>query len=115
MTADDLEDDKIVEVYSAGNAPDAHMVQQMLENTGIESRIVGELLGGGIGELPLGEVTTPRVWVHADQAAAARAAINEWEAHRKSDTPGWTCPQCDAEVDAGFDICWKCLYNPNAC
>jgi len=109
------ESDRIVEVYSAGNAAEAHMVKLALDDAGIESRVVGELLNGVVGEIPVGDVSTPRVWVHEDDAVAARSTIVEWETHRKSDVPGWTCPECEAEVDAGFDTCWKCLYNPHAC
>lgn len=23
-------------------------------------------------------------------------------------TPAWVCPNCEAEVDAGFEVCWSC-------
>jgi hypothetical protein len=25
----------------------------------------------------------------------------------------WTCPNCGATVDAGFDVCWKCGTSPD--
>jgi hypothetical protein len=28
---------------------------------------------------------------------------------------GWTCPKCDTDIELHRDVCWNCLYNPNAC
>jgi hypothetical protein len=43
----------MTKIYSAQNAIDAHIVKGMLEQQGIQARVNGEYLQGGIGELPL--------------------------------------------------------------
>src|SRR2546430_1150747 len=52
-----------VEVYRAKNAVEAHIVAGALENAGIEVQIDGEALVGGVGILPPGWSTSPRVLV----------------------------------------------------
>ena len=103
---------KIVEVYGARTDWEAHLVRGLLEDAGIKARIVGEMLKGAAGELPLGATIAPRVWVFEKDEAGARAIIEEWEARyladRARNEPPWACPQCGEAVDATFDLCWKC-------
>jgi hypothetical protein len=63
--------------YEAANGVEAHMVANMLEQHRIDTRIDGEHLASGIGELPaMGLV---RVMVDEDRFARAREIIHEWE------------------------------------
>ena len=39
-------------VYQAGEALEAHMVAGLLEQVGIAAQVRGDLLQGGVGELP---------------------------------------------------------------
>jgi len=64
-------------VFHAATSLDAHLVQQLLERAGIPSRIDGEFLQGGAGELPPGNLI--RVRVEPEHAAEAREVIAEWE------------------------------------
>ena len=107
-----VDDENVVEVYWAADAPQAHLVKAVLRKAGIEAQVVGEMLQAAVGELPFGPATSPRVWVAKTDEDRARAVIAEWEKERRDQptsgrTP-WTCPHCDADVDAGFDLCWKC-------
>lgn len=64
--------------YDAANNIDAHLVMHQLQQAGIDARIEGEFLQGGIGELPAaGNV---RVIVDDQDLAEARAVIADWEA-----------------------------------
>jgi len=29
-------------------------------------------------------------------------------------TPAWVCPNCEAEVDAGFEVCWSCGHQADS-
>lgn len=69
-----------VEVYRAANALQANLLQATLSEAGIRSQVVGEFLQGGLGDLPLGWPTSPRILVGADDEAAARELIVDWEA-----------------------------------
>lgn len=51
----------MTKIYSAQNAIDAHIVKGMLEQQGIQARVNGEYLQGGIGELPLIDLVTVSV------------------------------------------------------
>ena len=103
---------KIVEVFEAQSDGTAHLVKALLDDAGIQARIVGEMLKGVAGELPLGQTIAPRVWVFENDAPRAREIIAEWEkrylADRARQAAPWQCSQCSAEVEGSFDICWKC-------
>jgi hypothetical protein len=65
-------------VFDASNNIEAHLVMHQLQQAGIDARIEGEYLQGGIGELPAaGNV---RVVVNPKDEAEARAVIADWEA-----------------------------------
>jgi hypothetical protein len=65
-------------VFDASNNIEAHLVMHQLQQAGIDARIEGEFLQGGIGELPAaGNV---RVIVDTKDEAEARSVIADWEA-----------------------------------
>jgi hypothetical protein len=65
-------------VFDAANTVEAHMIVHLLQQAGIEGRIDGEHLQGGMGELPAaGNI---RVRVSPENVAEARSVISEWEA-----------------------------------
>ena len=65
-------------VYDASNNIEAHLVMHQLQQAGIDARIEGEYLQGGIGELPAaGNV---RVIVNSKDEAEARLVLADWEA-----------------------------------
>jgi hypothetical protein len=64
-------------VFHAPTSLEAHLVQQLLERAGIESRIDGEFLQGGAGELPPGNLI--RVRVAPEHETEAREIIAAWE------------------------------------
>lgn len=64
--------------YDASSNIEAHLVMHQLQQAGINARIEGEYLQGGIGELPAaGNV---RVIVDERDWAEARSVIADWEA-----------------------------------
>jgi hypothetical protein len=73
----DLPADRVVEVYAAANVFEAHELQAVLAEEGIQSQIVGEELGNAAGCLPLGEALAPRIWVREADASRAREIIDQ--------------------------------------
>ncbi len=61
----------MIQVYSAQNAIDAHIVKGLLEQHGVAARVNGEYLQGGIGELPPMGLITVSV-EEADQEKALK-------------------------------------------
>lgn len=103
-------------VYSSGSillqeseVQQMHALCELLEETGIRSRIVGEPLRQAMGEVgfPPVQICVPR-----RDAERARAVIAGWLARPKDIPPAsqeaWHCQQCGEEVEGGFDICWNC-------
>ena len=67
----------MTKIYSAQNAIDAHIVKGMLEQQGIQARVNGEFLQGGIGELPLIDLGT--VSVAEEDYEKALEVVREYE------------------------------------
>ena len=64
--------------YEAANGVEAHMIANLLEQQSIETRIDGEYLAGGVGELPAAGLV--RVMVEEESYARARQIVLDWEA-----------------------------------
>jgi hypothetical protein len=64
-------------VFEASNAVEAHMVLHLLQQQGLQGRVDGEYLQGGIGELPA--VGLVRVVVDDADYEAARAVVTAFE------------------------------------
>ena len=62
----------VVRLVTAPNPPMAHIWQQALAAEGIQSRVVGDYLDAGIGDVP---GMTAELWVHRDDLAAAEAIL----------------------------------------
>jgi hypothetical protein len=82
----DGKNERIVEFCSAANAVEAYIIRALLEEAGIQARVVGDLLGNAAGMLPLGETLAPRIWVRECDAAYAREIIES--------QPGQECSDC---------------------
>ncbi len=66
----------MITVFHPLNSIEAHLVKIMLAGEGIEARVLGDYLQGGVGELPA--LGTLAVQVPEDQAEKARALIEAW-------------------------------------
>jgi len=64
-------------VFEAQNSLEAHMILNLLEVAGLHGRINGELLQGGMGELPASGVVS--VVVDDEDYWAAREVLVNWE------------------------------------
>ncbi len=65
-------------VYEASNALDAYMIFNLLTQEGIQGRVDGEHLVGGIGEIQA--INLVRVMVPDEEFDRAREIIRDWEA-----------------------------------
>lgn len=63
-------------VYRAEHIIDAHLAKGLLEQAGIPAFVLGEHLGGGIGELPTMGLMS--VAVPDDHVEAANAVLQGW-------------------------------------
>jgi hypothetical protein len=83
-------------VYECTLGVEAHMICDLLARAGISARVDGEFLQGAGGDLPLGN--SIKVRVAPENAAEARAVIDEWEKLQPADStpplrrPAWRSP-----------------------
>ncbi len=71
-----MQPDDIVRVATAPNPQIAHLWRGALEEEGIRSQVVGDLLDAGLGDIP---GIRPELWVHRDDADRARSILAEHE------------------------------------
>lgn len=72
-------DERIVEAYRARDPMQAFLLAAELKNDGIDCQVVGDRLGGAIGEIPLGWSTAPQILVKESDVAKARERLMEYE------------------------------------
>lgn len=76
-------------IYQAANLADAHLLRQLLQDSGIPVHLNGEYLQGALGEVP---PNTPILLMVPDEhAQTARAIVLDWER---------AVPEPDADDDA---------------
>jgi hypothetical protein len=96
-------------LYEAADRIEAQMLKDHLQEQGIPTVLLGDLLSGAAGELPAN--IFPALWLVKDeQYQRARRLIEEFTG--KARVPSgcsWVCPVCSADVDPGFDLCWNCM------
>ncbi|MFC3284331.1 putative signal transducing protein [Litchfieldella rifensis] len=96
-----------VRVFRHSNALLVSHIQNVLIAAGIPAELRNMTLGGGAGELPLGECE-PEVWVAAHNAARADALVRESLQGASDPAPDWVCPHCGESLGGAFETCWKC-------
>jgi hypothetical protein len=89
IEADRILHERIVELCSAANVIEADGLCELLDEAGIRARVVGDGLGAAAGCLPLGEATSPRIWVYETDADRARQVIDHWrkQEEKQEDSP----------------------------
>ena len=109
-----------VEAYRAANSPQAYAIRFALENAGLRVLIENESLQDGIGEIPSGWPSAPRIMVEESQLVAAREFIDRIDQGRAPDlsltrSEATRCLACDAVMTEAETACPKCgwYYEPD--
>src|SRR5512145_1321519 len=91
----------------AVSLPDAHILREVLEQSGIEAHVFNENAQSGAGQLPVTEAM-PEIWV-ADERdlARAREVVREFESAPRV-TGSVACGHCGEDNPANFQVCWNC-------
>lgn len=72
-------------LYEAANSAEAHMLQHLLQQQGIEAIVQGDYLQGGLGDLPMSGFI--RLMVADEQYDEARQVIAQWESSNPRAAP----------------------------
>jgi hypothetical protein len=91
-------------IYEASSGLEAHMILNLLQQHGIESRIDGEYLQGGAGELQA--MNMVRVLVNEVDYTSAQSVIDEWDSTQieKTEIPVQATNSKSSAVAAGLFI-----------
>ena len=81
-------------------------LKNVLQGEGINTVIVNEYAGGGVGDLPAFD-TWPELWVE-DEAQLARAEAIVDKIIRGEPAHDWFCQGCGEKNDGAFQSCWNC-------
>ncbi len=81
----------MITVFHPLNSIEAHLVKILLTGEGIEARVLGDYLQGGVGELPA--LGTLQVQVREEDEARARAVIERWQQERDAGDDSWIPPE----------------------
>jgi putative signal transducing protein len=106
----------MLQLYSARDSMDAHFLQGLLAEEGIEAVIQGEALEEVWGDLPLSQRTVPTLWIKESDLARAKPIVEEYERRRLNNVengaaparPTWKCPRCGEQIEEQFTACWHC-------
>jgi hypothetical protein len=96
----------LVNVGNFGTRQEAEIARGVLQENGIPAFVqggemattmffVGTALGGVVLQSP------------ESLAEEARRILAD-EFRSTDSIPAWKCPKCSADVDAGFEVCWRC-------
>ncbi len=91
----------LVEAYRASHPVQAHALRFALEEAGIRVVIQNEALQDGIGDLPSGWSSAPRLMVEESQLAAAREIISQTD-HSDTASLGLTPSETATALTAAF-------------
>ena len=100
-------DDKLTTIFTAVTPVQARMLQNLLDDEGIQAYLVNDALQAAVGEVPFGWTTAVRVAVSSAHAEQARALAEGFESRLSHQPPAgyaetsdavatlWpACPQC---------------------
>lgn len=93
-------------VFTHENRMIVFNMKNLLQSEGIETVVVNEFAGGGVGDLPAFD-TWPELWLE-DETRLSQAQAIVQEILHKSAGDTWFCRGCQEQNDASFEICWKC-------
>ena len=81
----------------------------LLKKYSIESKLLGENLSIGIGELPI-DVLQVKISVPKNQVKKAEEIISNYEDNLCSEQgeKNWECSHCKNINPPSFEICWNC-------
>ncbi|GHC24565.1 putative signal transducing protein [Aidingimonas halophila] len=96
-----------IRVFAHSNTLLVSHVCNLLNATGIPAELGNMTLGGGAGELPLGECE-PEVRVASHNAERAAELIQETLNERHVTATTWTCEHCGESLEGVFTRCWRC-------
>jgi hypothetical protein len=95
-------------IYSTLNTAEAHIIQFLLQNNGIEAIIKNEDMTPLFGMVAAKDAET-QVWVPSGREKEASALLKESSSIDISNVTLVKCKRCGEMVCDRFDYCWNCM------
>lgn len=96
----------MIKVFTHENRMIVFNIKNLLHEAGIETVVMNEFAGGGVGDLAAFD-TWPELWLEdetrLDDAQSILHAILEGD-----DNHDWYCRGCQEKNTAAFEVCWNC-------
>ncbi|MCF6435886.1 MULTISPECIES: DUF2007 domain-containing protein [Pseudoalteromonas] len=92
-------------VFTTDSLLEAHIVKGLLSQARIDSRVDGEPLLGGIGEIPADQAKLS-LMVYEIKVRAAQKILVDYA--QKQLTSDWRCNHCTELNGPAFQYCWQC-------
>ena len=97
----------MLELYQAQDRVEAQMLKDYLQQEGIATVILGDILSGAAGGVPANIFPTLWLLEHQD-LARAKHLTKQYFSHFSVVGEPWCCEGCGEHIDAGFEVCWNC-------
>ena len=94
-------------IFSSLNPTDVYLIQSVLKEAGIPSRIKGALRSALAGEVPMDDARVELLVAPSH----SNPALNLIEEQLQTNRPEWRCAQCDEINPGNFHHCWQCGVN----
>lgn len=99
--------ERLVTVARCGDVNEAELARLVLADAGIRAIVAGGDLANALSHIgpAIGDVL---VQTSSADAERAHEIVEQWRSGESSGRQPWYCTTCQHNVDANFDICWKC-------
>jgi hypothetical protein len=98
----------LTKIYSTLNTAEAHIIQFLLQNNGIDAVIKNEDMTPLFGMVSAKDAEA-QVWVPSDKRDEASALLKESSSIDISNVTLVKCKRCGEMVCDRFDYCWNCM------
>jgi hypothetical protein len=100
--------DGYTKIYTTLNTAEAHIIQFLLQNNGIDAIIENEDMTPLFGMVSAKDAGA-QVWVPADKQQEASALLKKASSIDISNVTLMKCRRCGEMVCDRFDYCWNCM------
>jgi hypothetical protein len=97
----------VIKVFENFDFSRVGQMQSLLESHGIRTFIRNQYGSSVMGEVPFVEVV-PQLFVLRERDVERAIQLLRVDLPLKDDAANWLCPECGADVEGVFSLCWQC-------
>jgi len=97
----------VIKVFENFDFSRVGQMQSLLESHGIRTFIRNQYGSSVMGEVPFVEVV-PQLFVLRERDVERAIQLLRVDLPLKDGEANWVCPECGADVEGIFGLCWQC-------